>query len=86
MDTTIHHVCNTCVRPTNAPWRHLDATGSIDEGCVDAAHDGLRPGADLHWHLRRQAVRIRARMAVDARPAYQPSFEQARIAQAMADR
>jgi hypothetical protein len=58
--------CNICARPVDAPWRHLDATGAIVDGCVAEDHTGpLLSGEDLAWHLRPEAVRLRAEVEAE---------------------
>ena len=53
--------CNTCCRPTTAPYRSW-CDGAIVQGCIDAAHDGalVMGSADYQWHYRVMAVAWRA--------------------------
>jgi len=59
METT---TCNTCCRPSNAPYRRHDIRGNVVEGCVDAVHTGqLIPLTESYrWHNRPEAKAIRA--------------------------
>lgn len=52
--------CNTCCRPADAPFRRRYADGTIEHGCIDAAHDGHLTGDDAAWHDRPVSIAMRA--------------------------
>ncbi len=43
--------CNTCGHVPEAPYRNL-VNGKIEQGCIDAIHDGQLYGSSLTWHNR----------------------------------
>lgn len=58
--TTAHSDrCNTCGRPSSAPFRRFDKSGKLTEGCIDAAHTGHVYGESLRWHNRPEAKKMR---------------------------
>lgn len=54
--------CPTCCRAAGAPFRVLDAQGSVVHGCVDEFHtDHLASiSASQRWHNRPEARKLRA--------------------------